>query len=637
MSFECQRNGKHSSPLSLSLSLSLSLALSLSRSLVSLQLDRLAGVGLDRALDKGNSTFAAVPIRIPSFLIRTTITCRSTSFPSTHLAELFEPQPRCSEADHCKFSSAPPTLISFSKASHASRCIQTRKRVGTTVPHLFATSIEKMFFLFDVIVFLIAISLSIAISVLISQPFNGAIVRLRANYLPKAVSLDNVLEDGAGSTSAPRALSSFLLSERRSTAKIGPVVTGVFSMMLRTKRLEGWAGIYKGAVPVAIQIFTLSTLTFIFFSGASASSPGSAYKAGPAGPGQFGFFSNLFYMLFVSLAALPLNVVTYRTIVHPRILPLSSPRENLRELLSYTEFTQPWRLYLLPGLLAANMLHVAWIGLATRIVRQVTVPSLGGLPGANPAAPGDDTYSGPNSNMLEISPVGLPIFVLWNVISVVVLAPLECAMVRLSTQRPERQNPLHRAYARVPINGAGAPSPYSHQATAAAQAQPGGAYSDADPTKSTDGAVDKPLPTSPGEMPGRPSFAIEDEDEAEEEDGDVGAAKPAVSESSRKAARVLGQTQPEPVTNTSAPATAPSGFTSQPSFTGGEPPEPVIALRPIEEQTAQEAAAEFGAPVVSRYEGLMDCFNKMVDEEGIESLGRGAWVTLVSMFAGSFS
>ncbi len=136
--------------------------------------------------------------------------------------------------------------------------------------------------MFDTIVFLIAISLSIGISVLISQPFNGAIVRLRANYLPKAVSLDNVLEDGAGSTSGPRALSSFLLSERRSTAKIGPVVTGVFAMMLRTKRLEGWQGIYKGSIPVAIQIFVLSTLTVMFFSGASASSPGSAYKAGPA-------------------------------------------------------------------------------------------------------------------------------------------------------------------------------------------------------------------------------------------------------------------------------------------------------------------------------------------------------------------
>lgn len=493
-------------------------------------------------------------------------------------------------------------------------------------------------FLFDAIVFLIAITLSIGISVAISQPFNGAIIRLRANYLPKAVSLDNVLEDGAASTtSGPRALSSFLLSDRRSSAKIGPVVTGVFAMMMRTKRLEGWAGIYKGSIPVAIQIFTLSSLTFLFFSGASASSPGSAYKAGPAGPGQFGFFANLFYMLFVSLAALPLNVITYRTIVHPRMLPVHSVKENLRELLSYTEFSQPWRLYLLPGLLAANVLHVAWIGLATRIVRQLTVPSLGGLAGATPADPSQGTYSGPNSNMLELSPVGLPIFVVWNVLSVVILAPLECAMVRLSTQRPERQNPLHRAYARVPTGGANAPSPYSHQATAAAQAQPGGAYKDNEAgRKSTD---DKPLPESPSA--GRPSFAIEDDED--EEEGDIaGVAKKKASNGSApasgKAARVLGTTAEQPASGNSNGS---GGFNlqsySQPSFSGGEPPEPVIALRPIEEQTAEEAAAEFGAPVVRRYEGLMDCLNKMVDEEGVESLGRGAWVTLLAMFAGSFS
>ncbi len=333
----------------------------------------------------------------------------------------------------------------------------------------------------------------------------------------------------------------------------------------------------------------------------------------------------------------------HRTIVHPRILSIRSPRENLRELLSYTEFSQPWKLYLLPGLLVANVLHVGWIGLATRIVRQLTVPTLGGLPGATPANPDQDTYSGPNSNMLELSPVGLPMFLLWNVLSVIVLAPLECAMVRLSTQRPERQNPLHRAYARVPSNG-NAPSPYSHQATAAAEAQQGGSYKDNDTRKSTDSAAaDKPLPTSPGELPGRPSFAIDDEDEDDEDAAELGNAKPATTSS--KAARVLGQTLPEPVTSNASSAANGNGFSSSSNntysssaaFSGGEPPEPVIALRPIEEQTAEEAAAEFGAPVVRRYEGLMDCLNKMVDEEGVESLGRGAWVTLLAMFAGSFS
>ena len=407
------------------------------------------------------------------------------------------------------------------------------------------------------IAFLIAVGLSVGFSVLISQPFSGAIVRLRANYLPKAISLDNVLEDG-GASGSPRAISAFLLSERRSTAKIGPVITGVFSMLKRTKRLEGWAGVYKGSAPVALQLVLLSFLTFIFFSVESAWSAGSTYKAAPSAPGEFGFFTNLLFMVVTSLVALPLNVITYRyagipppfqslplshphclcshcqmcwllcidrTIVHPRILPWNKPRENLKELLSYSEYAQPWRLYQLPGLLAANFAHVAWIGLATRIVRQLTVPALGGLDRAQPAAPGQDTYEGPNSKMLEISSFGLAVFVSWNVLSVVVLAPLECVMVRLSTQRPERQNPLHRAYARVPNSASGAgssaPAPYSHQATVSAQTQPGGAYTDAEgQNEAGRRSTDKPLPSSPdgADEPSRPrpSFAIEDD---EDEDG----------------------------------------------------------------------------------------------------------------------
>jgi hypothetical protein len=150
--------------------------------------------------------------------------------------------------------------------------------------------------------------------------------------------------------------------------------------------------------------------------------------------------------------------------------------------------------------------------------------------------------------------------------------------------------------------------------------QPGGAYSDNDARKSNDSGADKPLPTSPADPAGRPSFAIEDEDDDEEGDQRSRPEPPAPAPASgnNKATRVLGQQEP---------------FV----YSGQEPPEPVIALRPIDEQTAAEAAAEFGAPVVQRYEGLRDCLHKMVDEEGIEALGRGAWVTLLGVFAGSFS
>lgn len=73
----------------------------------------------------------------------------------------------------------------------------------------------------------IIIFFSISIAVLISQPFSGALIRLRANYLPKAVSLDNVLEDGqaAGADggrggATTRKISAYLLTQRRQSAKI---------------------------------------------------------------------------------------------------------------------------------------------------------------------------------------------------------------------------------------------------------------------------------------------------------------------------------------------------------------------------------------------------------------------------------
>lgn len=171
-------------------------------------------------------------------------------------------------------------------------------------------SLAKMWFVFELLLVIPVILLSIAITILISQPFQGALVRLRANYLPKAVSLDNVLEDGAAST-RQRFAEFIQSSEAKATAKIGPVVPGIIAMIRRTKLLEGWAGLYKGSVPVVMQLFWLSIITFFFFESAP-SGVGGSYKSAPAGPGNFSFFTNLAFMVVVALAALPLNVITHR-------------------------------------------------------------------------------------------------------------------------------------------------------------------------------------------------------------------------------------------------------------------------------------------------------------------------------------
>lgn len=357
-------------------------------------------------------------------------------------------------------------------------------------------------------------------------------------------------------------------------------------------------------------------------------------------------------------------IPTSRTIVHPRPLSFTTPRENLRELLSYSEFNQPWRLFLLPGLLATTLAHVFWVGMVGRLVRQLTVPSLGGLP-PSVANTGDESFSAPDSTMMEVSFLGLAIFIVWNVLSVIVLAPLECAMVRLSVQRPERDQPLHLAYAQRHSNSG--PSSYSHQATANAQTRPGGSYSDnGSNSKPND---DKPLPKSPQDAGGegnseplsRPSFAIEDEEEDDDDEDSKAKDKKAKVEdenqdqppredsigndnspllnevpsssnpttttsqqsSSATATRVLGGNQ-----NQSSNSYPSSNFHHLPSPNTFEPHEPVIALRPCDEPRSAEEAArieaeEFGAPVVERYTGLRDCLRKMIDEEGMESLGRG--------------
>ena len=362
------------------------------------------------------------------------------------------------------------------------------------------------------------------------------------------------------------------------------------------------------------------------------------------------------------------------------MVSFSHPRKVLGELLSFSEYSQPWRLYLTPGLLATELVHITWIGLLTRIVRHITVPSLGGLPPSIPASPGDDTYSGPTTSNMEISSFGLACFLAWCVLSVVVLSPLECVVVRLSVQRPERQQPLHLAYARAsqaaPPSG---PAPYNNQAQMHREGVPNSATS-----QGNEQYRDTEAPAKPQEVPSRPSFAITDDDEEEgdgegkgggegtlEGKGEGEGTKAQAEGQGTKGADgqqtsytdgVNGEPANVPVapSSTAAPSTtpthAPSGAPPSRVLGGGPPPvapnpysgmvdqpsEPVIALRPCDEPESAEEAARaeeegFGAPTVDRYTGMIDCLNKLVDEEGIEALYRGAWVTLLGVLAGNFA
>jgi len=140
-----------------------------------------------------------------------------------------------------------------------------------------------------------------------------------------------------------------------------------------------------------------------------------------------------------------------RCIVHPRSLSYNNPRKNLRELLSPSEFRQPWRLYFLPGLLSVTFAQVVWSG-AGQIIRQLLIPSLvqiavGPGVGAGVGPPGEGIGSGEGdadhpTPTFNFSFLGLSVFIAWLILSVVVLVPLQCATIRLSIQKPERQEAL---------------------------------------------------------------------------------------------------------------------------------------------------------------------------------------------------
>jgi hypothetical protein len=107
-------------------------------------------------------------------------------------------------------------------------------------------------------------------------------------------------------------------------------------------------------------------------------------------------------------------------ITTPHKLPYFNPIYSLRILLTPTERRRPWILYLTPGLLAAQVAHIAYVVIFLRSIRQLLLPEL-----ANPGMPRRE----------EISLVKFIIFFVIALLSTAILTPLEVIAVRLSIQR----------------------------------------------------------------------------------------------------------------------------------------------------------------------------------------------------------
>lgn len=94
--------------------------------------------------------------------------------------------------------------------------------------------------------------------------------------------------------------------------------------------------------------------------------------------------------------------------------------QNLRILLTPTERRRPWILYLTPGLLAAEVLHIILVVLGLGPLRRLLVPAL--------SAKSDKTLA-------DISIIKLSIYFVIVILSTAILTPLEVIATRLAIQR----------------------------------------------------------------------------------------------------------------------------------------------------------------------------------------------------------
>jgi len=190
----------------------------------------------------------------------------------------------------------------------------------------------------------------------------------------------------------------------------GPVVTSFFGMLKRAKRIEGWAGLYKGLMPTLLSSLVLTVFTVMVLDVNNPSTPGRLT------PPNTGLFGTLAYSLVAMLVSLPAAIITYRSITTPYKLPYFRPVRSLRILLTPTERKKPWVLYMTPGLLTSQVLHIAYVALFLSAVRSFLMPR----PGSDDAA---------------VNPVKFGIYIAIEILGTIVLCPLEVIATKLAIQR----------------------------------------------------------------------------------------------------------------------------------------------------------------------------------------------------------
>ncbi|CAK5282972.1 unnamed protein product [Mycena citricolor] len=171
---------------------------------------------------------------------------------------------------------------------------------------------------------------------LITMPFLGALVRFRANYVPK--STIRLLTDGEEAAPSERSPS-------------------YFGMLFRVYRLEGWAGFYKGLLPYLAE----SYLAILIVTPIALSLTVRDITNPPAGKLPLEVEMPLYIISSaLMVVVLPFEIVLNRAITTTAKLPWSlAPRPALKTLLSASEYANPLKLYLTPGLVLAEVIRGA--------------------------------------------------------------------------------------------------------------------------------------------------------------------------------------------------------------------------------------------------------------------------------------
>jgi len=261
------------------------------------------------------------------------------------------------------------------------------------------------------VVFVLAMIGPISVGLAISVPIAGAIVRLRANYTPKGLQLNQEEDVNGSSHVAPE-------------ARVGPAVDGIVNMMRRIYQLEGWPGMYKGFMPAFVSTILLTLWALLTIPGHAKYQPRSQMHVPSTG-----IFRGLLYGMGALVVGIPYEILFNRAVCTPHRLPWFQPTEALRIILTPYERRKPWVLYLTPGLLAARIAILVWVVAVARTVRGMLLPSLAnGLGSAH-----DEEDQNRMTKYLNMT--NLTIFILFSVSSTAVLCPLEVLATRLSVQR----------------------------------------------------------------------------------------------------------------------------------------------------------------------------------------------------------